>query len=1285
MKKLSALLFFVSYFAFSQINDVKINWIDDYSLANTFENYNLPAFNIANFEFSPNQGIKFKAKYDKSLLKINSKLRVTNYEVIAKEDLLDLNMSLISERHNFKIRGSKSYWYIEFNPIIYSNGVYQRVTSFNIETIGLNATEFSRASNQIQNATNRGIYNSVLNDGDWYRFSINETGIYKVDFSFLKSLGIDTSNLNSSSIQLFGFGGDVLPLKNSDNRFYDMPEVAIKVFDGNDGVFNSGDYLLFYGLGKGVFNKANNSHINPYSDQIYYYIKISSSQGKRITKLELSDESPGLVVDNYVDYKFHEIDEYNIAKMGRRWFGDRFDFENEKTFDFEFTNLITQESLNISVHAAAVAQAISSMTVELNGSVLGEMKFSATSKGNLASASNLNTTAKVNTQQLSVKLNYDNGGLPNSTAFLDYIRISGICDLKFNNQTLLFDRSHYNSTSNIVQYNITQSQSVSEVWDITDRFNAKAILNEDNADNFSFNISENELKQYVLVSSLSFLSPDKAQSSKIANQNLKGTIFKSDSGQNTSIDYMIITPSVFLSQANRLAQINKDQNNLNVKVVTLDEIFTEFSSGQQDVGAIRNFVKYVYDNANSNQDRLKYLCLFGDASFDYKNRIRNNTNYVPIWNSLQSFSLSFSFISDEFYAQLDPEEGDLDEFVGDSDLAVGRIIADSQIKARELVDKIADYYNEKSYGKWRNNYLIVSDDVDEDWEKVLQETTDESATQVTKYKPFMNTVKIHTDAYLQESTSAGERYPKAKVDLFDRLDEGAVVINYFGHGGEDGLASERVFDKFDAQNLKNTNRYNCFITVTCEFTKFDDPLRETAGEYVYWNPRGGAVGLITTTRQIYVNVGVSLNEKLTENLFDDSTGENLSIAEVLTKTKNELSTVQKLLVFFIGDPAMKLAIPQPKIELTTLNDLPIDASNNTIKALDKVKLSGEIQDENGLLISDYSGEVTVTVFDKNISRTTLGNDNSRYDKGHPLEGQLITMDFETQGEVVFNGKATVTNGLFNVSFVVPKDINFNTSYGKVSFYAKEDAVLKDKSGYSNDLLIGGLNTNAEEDNTPPTMQLFMNDESFVSGGITNSNPTLIVQLFDANGINTSSGVGHDISGVLDGNQSNPIILNNYYVANPDDFTNGEVVYNLRDLEPGLHTISARAFDVYNNVVTSEIQFIVYDENESLVVKNVLNYPNPFVSYTEFWFNHNSSDPLDIMVQIFTVSGKLVRTLRGVSSSGVYGSNSLSRDVIWDGTDDFGEKVGKGTYVYKLKVKSQRLNKQVVKIEKLVIL
>ena len=231
MKKLSTILFFISSFAFSQINDVKINWIDDYSLANTFESYNLPAFNSANFEFSPNNGIKFKARYDKSLLNTNSKLRVINYEVIAKEDLLDLNLALISERHNFKIRGSNSHWYIEFNPIIFNNGIYQRVTTFNIETASLNSIEVSRASNQNQNTSNRGIYNSVMTDGDWYRFSINETGIYKIDQGFLKSLGVNTSNLNSSSIQLFGFGGDALPLKNSDNRFYDMPEVAIKVFD----------------------------------------------------------------------------------------------------------------------------------------------------------------------------------------------------------------------------------------------------------------------------------------------------------------------------------------------------------------------------------------------------------------------------------------------------------------------------------------------------------------------------------------------------------------------------------------------------------------------------------------------------------------------------------------------------------------------------------------------------------------------------------------------------------------------------------------------------------------------------------------------------------------------------------------------------------------------------------------------------------------------------------------------------------------------------------------------
>jgi hypothetical protein len=400
-------------------------------------------------------------------------------------------------------------------------------------------------------------------------------------------------------------------------------------------------------------------------------------------------------------------------------------------------------------------------------------------------------------------------------------------------------------------------------------------------------------------------------------------------------------------------------------------------------------------------------------------------------------------------------------------------------------------------------------------------------------------------------------------------------------------------------------------------------------------------------------------------------------------TKNDPSVVgisQKSLIFFIGDPAMKLAIPKPEIRLTAINDIPLAEQTEPLKALDRIKMSGEVYDTSGDFLSNYNGVVTATVLDKEIDRQTLGNDGTSDNSGN-----LLLLDFKTLGETIFKGQATVVNGKFDFEFVVPRDIGIPVGQGKVGFYSKQDNILDDKSGYSFDIQVGGINENAEEDNIGPVINLFMNDENFVSGGITNEQPALIARLQDSNGINTASGIGHDITAILDGDETNPFTLNDYYQANVDDFQNGRLSYPFRDLEPGIHTLTVKAWDVYNNSSTSQIEFNVRDKDEELVITNVLNYPNPFIDYTEFWFNHNSSDVLDVSVQIFTVSGKLVRTLNGQTSGGGKVTSSLSKDIIWDGRDDFGDKIGKGVYVYKLKVRSERLNKQVEKIEKLVIL
>jgi hypothetical protein len=598
-----------------------------------------------------------------------------------------------------------------------------------------------------------------------------------------------------------------------------------------------------------------------------------------------------------------------------------------------------------------------------------------------------------------------------------------------------------------------------------------------------------------------------------------------------------------------------------------------------------------------------------------------------------------------------------------------------------MVTKIEDYYKKDSFGRWRNKITFFSDDVDVSSDFLLETKLDLLADQVLEEKPFFNVFKIHSDSYNQQVTAGGDSYPDAKKDFLDVIQLGSLVVNYFGHGGIDGLASERIFLKNDALNLNNQFRYNVFVTITCDFTRFDNPLRETGGEYVYWNKKGGAVSLITTTRKIFFSTAISINNELSKYLFNFDDSGYVSTAEALRLAKNNITSNNKRVVFNIGDPALKLSIAKPNIRLTHINDIPI--SNDEVPALEslgRVSFSGEVLNNEDQIISNYNGKLSTTIYDKKQSKSTLGNDGTTNSSG------LLILDYQTSGEVIFRGQASIVNGKFKFDFVVPRDILIPLGEGRVSFYAKRDDVLEDQTGVNTSIIVGGVNENAPEDNLPPKIEAFMNDESFMSGGVTGQSPFLLLNLEDENGISTASGIGHDITAIIDGDETNPQILNDYYETELDDFTKGKVKFQYRDLEPGLHTLLVKAWDVYNNSISTEIQFVVVNENEELIISRVLNYPNPFVSYTEFWFNHNSSSELEVMVQVYTVTGKLIKTLRGNSLSNNNSlDSSLFRGLPWDGKDDFGDKIGKGVYVYKLSVKSVNTNKKAVKFEKLVIL
>ncbi|MHA7059712.1 type IX secretion system sortase PorU [Aquimarina sp. M1] len=1249
--------------------DVKINTSSNVSLT-------IPGFDQKNFEYLDDIGVQFTTQWEE-LQEINTttaRLENVIYSNISRAELKDLNINLIPEKLTYSILSSKARnkrkGFASVLPFVRNGTAFKKIVSFDIvyQTLG-----------RTPNAKILPITNSVLASGNWFRFYVDKTGIFRITPAFLSSLGMDVSSVDPNTIKIYGNGGQMMPLINQENTEFDLRENAIQLVGGEDGDFSGNDYILFYGESTKGYSEENITNINLYADKSYYYVTAGGTNGNRVSDYTEPSGAADVQINSFSDYQFYEIDEYNIVKVGRRWFGDRFDIQSSRSYDFDFPNLITTEPVELRVFAAATSVSASSMNIALNGSQVGILSFAQISGTSLGSARELMQEVTSNTDNITIDLTYNNNGNPSAIGYLDFISLRAERALTGTNSQMQFSYEEAATITGVGQYNVANAGAISQVWDVTNPDAIRSITNNNLASSISFKANMGESRQYMALVPTDYYDPLVDQTARVNNQDIKGTVFLNNQGQFEDIDYLIISNNTLAQSANRLADYHRSSNNYNVKVITLDQIYHEFGSGKQDIVAIRNLIRYVYENASSPNERLKYVCLFGDGSVDYKGLLlRENcadSNIVPTFQSLSSFSLVSSFATDDFFGAMDPQEGQM--VASDQlDIAVGRVLADSPQLADAMVTKIIDYNSEQSFGRWRNSVLLIADDVDADWEETIQRNLNELGDELIQRKPYLNLTKIYADAFQQESSPSGNRYPRVNEVISNAIETGAVAIDYFGHGGEDGLASEFIVTKSNVRELANTNKYPIFITVTCEFTKFDNPCRDSAGELIYWNTNGGVVGLISTTRDVIVTFGINVNDRLSEFLFPD--GSNYpSVAEAVRQMKNSFTSNSRRVVFFFGDPAMKMAIPKPNIRLTNINDVPIMQEVDTLKALSRIKISGEVVHESGALLSDYNGVLSTTIYDKEIDRVTLANDRTVNGAG-----QLIKLNFKTLGEIIFRGKASVNNGLFDFEFIVPRDIGIPVDTGRISFYSARNGVLENQTGVDQTILVGGLNENAPEDNVGPQIQLFMNDESFVSGGVTNDSPILIAKLQDENGINTASGIGHDISAILDGDESNPYILNDFYETEVDDFTKGLVNFKFRDLEPGLHTLTFKGWDVYNNSSTQEIQFVVTDAS-GFTLSNVLNYPNPFVSHTEFWFEHSGaiSDVLEVQIQVFTVSGKVIWT----NNQTLSGKTSYREDIQWDGRDDFGDKLGKGVYVYKISVKSTLTNQRVEKFEKLVIL
>jgi hypothetical protein len=1266
---------FISIATFSQQKgDISLVWLDKSELSYGSFKYNIPQIKSENFSFDHSKrAVFYTLNLPQTGIIDENSLQITNviYEDISIADLGDLNSKNIPNSINASLKSSlsrdKIFAFISISPIIKKEDGYKKVISFSYNFSNNIASRNPQETNNISQ-----ISNSVLASGDWFRFYVEKSGVYKISKDFLKSLGFNV-NVDPRKIKIYGNGGRMLPLLNSTNYPNDLAENAIQFIGETDGVFNDNDFILFYAEGIDNWNEESQTNSNLFASKSYYYVTVTGDLGKRIQNFTQPTQTSTLNITTFDDYQFHEADLINIVRAGRQWFGEAFNINNIQEFTFEVPNAVTTSPANLNVIVGSNAYNATSFKVESNGQLVGNINLSALSAGsgtelNIASLPANTTIAAANT--IKIKLTYDNAGVPSSNGYLDNIILRSKRNLTGYGKQFRFQYNGTNALSGIASYQFNSASGISNVWDITDIYNVTNIDNA-NQSNFSFKVPLGDTRKYIAIDYADLYSPSKENSTRIANQNLKGTIFKNNQGVFQDIDYLIVTPAFLKPQADKLATFHSNYSRLNVKTVTLESIYEEFSSGKQDIAAIRNFIKYIYFNASDPSKRIKYVNLFGDASFDYKNRIPNNSNIVPIYHALNSTTGGeASYTSDDFFGYMDPTEGNIAYFFGGIDIAVGRMLVSTNTQAEEMINKVFEYNDLKSYGNWRNNYVAISDDSDKSSDASLQFRQNQLADRIVLEKPFINLKKVLLDSYVQETSAGGNRYPKAREDIFNAFEKGALVFNYLGHGGEDGLTGERIWEKSDGQNLSNQYKYPLFITITCDFSRFDNPYRPTAGEYTYWNPKGGAISMVTTTRSIGQGSAEFFNDKLSEYLFSYGSNQYTSIAEALRLAKNSNPSSSSNVVFYIGDPALMLSIPKPKIRLTKVNDIPVTGAIPDFKSLAYVKLSGEVTDENNNILPTYNGELAINIFDKNIIKTTFNND-----------GNSPSINFNTLGETIFRGNATVVNGQFEFGFVVPRDIKIPVGNGRVSFYSKKNSEFIDNSGVDTSIKIGGINTLAAADTTPPSVKLYMNDQTFVYGGITNASPFFLAYLEDENGINTASGIGHDIVAILDGNESEPYIINDYYETELDNYKKGKLRYPFRNLAPGIHTIIFKAWDVYNNPISAEIQFVVVSD-DSMTLTNVLNYPNPFVNYTQFWFTHNHPyEPLEVQVQVMTITGKIVWTTNQV----VYTDGFLSREITWDGKDDFGDRIGKGVYVYKLTVKSTLTNQQSEKFEKLVIL
>ena len=1117
---------------------------------------------------------------------------------------------------------------VAFLPVVIRGGEYYRLNSYKL-VVDRKPCTMQRAAS-LRSAGERYAANSVLAQGRWVRVSVKENGIHKITASELNSMGFQ----NPANVRLFGYGGHILPETGLENLPDDLQEIPL---------WRENGYVLFYANGTTKWSYREGRYVhehNVYSDKGYYFLTEGGTPMPFPS--ETIGREPSSVVTEYPDYAVIDNDRKSHCQYGRVLVDD---------YDYTFGRSV---NYNIPISGVAKGSGIIDISFATNGLEKCDVSLSVGGKSvnNLIVAAN--TSGEVGklvsrtfeiTDGISDNLSLNvtqNVGNKAVDGFLDYISLNYTRRLALYGSQTTFRGGE---SVEYATYKIAGCTNSVRVWDISSVV-PRELKGTLSGNHYSVVAPSGIGHEYVAVD-INGQFPSVEFVGDVANQNLHAT---------EKADMIIIVPSngVLKPAAEKLAEAHRTMDGISVEVVTAQQVYNEFSSGTPDVTAYRRFMKMLYDRAASFEDAPKYLLMFGDSWYD--NRLitfpkLKQDDYLLCYESANSVNAVYSYVMEDYMGLLDDGEGD-NHKRNKVDIGVGRIPVTSAVSANAIVEKIISYMKNEEAGAWQNVIAILGDDGDVDIPNQHMKDAEGIADIMKERYPSYIVERIYWDNFVAEKSASGLRYPEVTKAIKKRLDIGALIVNYSGHGSTNLLSHEMTWKASDMAELKSP-RLPFWVTASCDIAPFDKG-ENSIGEVALTNANGGAVGLMTTTRTVLQTYNAILNKEFMKVLLSPvNGGDAIAVGDAVRKTKSNVISLgtdvseNKLQYVLLGDPALRLKLPGYRIQVDKINGVeagtPVQAS-----AGGTLTVEGCVVDSKGSPVEDFKGMLYASMFDCIENVHTLNNDG------------LGVFEYEAHEKMLFSGNGVISDGRFEIKIPVPMDISYDNENGLLNFFAVDSAKVRSAQGHFNDFVVGGTSSDMNNDGTGPEIKLYLNTPSFINGDKVNSTPCLWVELFDENGINTvGSGIGHDIVAIVDNNPVHTYNLNSVYTPSPTDYRRGTIMLPLNALEAGEHTLMLRAWDLYNNSSTARITFVVDpDMLPDVMDIKVVGTPVTSGRTSELIITHNRpQSKIDVVVELFTMQGQTVwKDVQTVVCDG------MEYRYSWDGTAGGTRSLPTGVYV-----------------------